>query len=1445
MGLKGFGGVDLASFAEPNTNASSTPTDNEPQQKSIPDPVPIANSPNPVPVREEEEEYADDDFADFDFEAPAAPVPPPPVVIAPPVVVPEPVKLANTIAEVQTTTVMTENQKSRTSSSIQATTSEGRISNSNSLQAGAKSLSSSVVVEPAAPAPPIIQSLPEPPLLKVDEVVAIDYDNYDPFDDFEFDAKKPKKTMIMDPKQMREFQAMDLGRKSEASHSSGQDKSNSDANSSSRTASGMNKMKSALAGMVSQISNRTSEPPRGAEAEDENEADELLLQYSRERSTNTVAAGPVYSRPAINSNFKMDAAVDDFSNLRILDNLVSKTKTNKMQEEALRQEYENKDLKELIAQDLSDISLSDQELEEPSAQTSPTREASKTKGALATNPESAAFRSKEAKLRSKLEELRSKANDKSKMHSIFLSRPQEEFERMAFTYHDEIGKVKESAGKLKVDLDSMNNHTVRAALAEVTVDNVRPNFHEFFAGRYGLPRCLVPDKSSSNFLVGTEKGLVVVFDQKMIENYATLQLGTGADDFPVSMFADWDNDLVWVGMNKGDIWAIKHNPVDNSVKKIAHSKDFSPNAEILDLVVSKNKEHIVAVDGEYRILYSKLDKLKPIDKTRITATQIAFTKRDVLPHLEIKEVAPDVYLCIISAGVQVSIFEFKPEVKNYKGPTYTKMLEMELDQSDNLDSSLLLPLFPVGYDPKKSEISSSSTDPNLVTLADEKGEGDTVRKGRRVSETNESYPLLVKFSDDPNRSLALAVSFKRTLYIFDLLPTAEKTFKAQPITEIQIRARAVNIGFFSAGKIILMDIYNDFYLIDVPLGVKFSEAHGSIIKQASSTAADLAALNPGQAPSSVPAQKPRPTPGRSTSVRKSFLTNSIDKTREFLSSMNGNKTPSNVNGTLFVDPTQEFDQTCVFLIYPYGNVDQIVSNQTRTRNLTCYSSLITKSQTGEFFFVNQKGLIRLSIMNWKQLLDTCLSQQNYLKALKTVNELLDGEFETLRRPPPKRQLPAELAPYIRKIIEEFVEELKMAPPEDIEIFMNYCMMTLIKNGMQEYITEDLEIIMDEHDLIGYFWKSLVLLFRSQLIPSLEFEKIMRIVSYLEKDPLEKQRFILYLFNRKLYRDMLFNNLANRGNINLLFFLSDKVDDPHKSTFALQYVKDSIEIHSHDPEKRAKCYFQMFWYVSEFVEKKLEKREVKYGDHSWCILNWFFNPELVEFLLEKDLKAYLEGWFLLFEKKFPQLMAFNNGLDLLEGYQYPINEIVNLKKTCSEMASLMSSIFSFVKKKPQDLNYFYFWIAIVKFHKVPCIELNDNALKELVLTLIKNINEIVSDPRLGINHEDLNILIFATFTEHKEIFVDNSELRDLIMKNEKSLRLLYHEMNRDISATFSLYRKLSRDNEQFKFRMFQWLKKGIEIKGEKEEMMNLIKNEFGFLVVSELHSLRKTCLVCAI
>lgn len=62
-----------------------------------------------------------------------------------------------------------------------------------------------------------------------------------------------------------------------------------------------------------------------------------------------------------------------------------------------------------------------------------------------------------------------------------------------------------------------------------------------------------------------------------------------------------------------------------------------------------------------------------------------------------------------------------------------------------------------------------------------------------------------------------------------------------------------------------------------------------------------------------------------------------------------------------------------------------------------------------------------------------------------------------------------------------------------------------------------------------------------------------------------------------------------------------------------------------------------------------------------------------------------------------------------------------------------------------------------------------------------------------------------------------------------MKLLFHDMNRDIQSTFSLYRKLSQENVQFRFRLFQWLKKGLQIKSDRDKVMQIIKLEMHWLV----------------
>jgi hypothetical protein len=323
-------------------------------------------------------------------------------------------------------------------------------------------------------------------------------------------------------------------------------------------------------------------------------------------------------------------------------------------------------------------------------------------------------------------------------------------------------------------------------------------------------------------------------------------------------------------------------------------------------------------------------------------------------------------------------------------------------------------------------------------------------------------------------------------------------------------------------------------------------------------------------------------------------------------------------------------------------------------------------------------------------------------------------------------------------------------------------------------------------LIGYYFQNLIIFFRSHLIPNLDMDKIFKIITHLEYDPLEKQRFMLYLFNRKLHRDFLFNNLANRGNMNLLCYLSDKAEEPSKAILVLEYLRSNFQVAStkRNPaatdskksdltkltlysgsDQTTKSLYSIFWYIHEFTKGPLEKSEVKVDDPSWFVINWILNPEYIKLFVTNDFKAYLEGWALLLEKHYTLLLQLNFNVDFIKNYKPIENEIMCPVKCCKEMIFLFNHIFQLVKDDKKNLSYFYYFVSLLKFKKVPCIELNDLYLKKLVFGLISNINDIVSDSRITVDKDDVNILIFATFTEHKEIFVDNQELKALIMENQ--------------------------------------------------------------------------------
>ncbi len=1033
----------------------------------------------------------------------------------------------------------------------------------------------------------------------------------------------------------------------------------------------------------------------------------------RERTTLTISMN-AFGNPMIKGPMAFDSEQMRLHDEKMIENLAGHLKES--QEEALRNMPK---IKDIVAEIGVDISVSEDE-----ADLSSPLKSKKYKRNLTAKKDT-------------------ETEDSSKLNSAFTSKFMREYETIQSDYEKEIHLIKESTGKLNIDLDMIKQYSEVDAISEIRLKELRMNLYEYSKNKYGEIRCLVCDQKGEFCMVSTKQA-IFLWDKKLIENYSFVTVSE--DEYPTCLYFDRETDVLIAGMLNGDLTFYKLNRQDRALKKLHVAKLFS-TTEILEVSACKSLSHIIAVDAEYRVLYANIDRNKPFEKSRIFSSQVGYTKRDIIPHIFIHYVRADHYLCCIAAGVEVSFFEFRDPSKNKQIKTCTKTssFEVDLDKLENHQSTASTDagskdsfggVVPSPQQSSNWEIRGDETDEEVKDLGMMK---------KKSFDKLESYPLMFEYNDI-RESLILTMAVYKFIFIYEVkLGSADKPTEQTLLETIKIKRRPIKFTLFAAGYAILMDSMLNCYLIDL----------GTILKQ------KIGGMR----------------------IRKSFMDMQTKKFRAFISNL---VVVQDSSGGLDLDDAEDYNKDFVFLVYSVNDSQAILRTITSVRKLLSYSCHVDVLDSGEIIFLTKKSLYHLEIMDWKTYLNECLEHKKYYLMLKVINEMLDGENTQLRKLPPFQDLQRELVYFIENTLHDFVIQLVLQPPEEIELFTNYCMMTLYKNNMIDFLLNDLESLMEEMNLAGYYIQNLIIFFRSHLIPNLDIDKIFKIITHLEYDPLEKQRFILYLFNRKMHREMLFNNLVNRGNMNLLCYLSEKVEDPSKAIFVLEYLRCSFQIgcSKSDPSltglnlvgrtekvlrqgnlQTTKSLYNIFWYVHEFTKGPLEKSEVKADDHSWYVMNWILNPDYIKLFVTYDFKAYLEGWALLLEKNFTMLLQLNFNVDFTKNYPAIENEIMCPMKSCKEMIFLFNHIFQLVKDDKKNLSYFYYFVSLLKFKKVPCIELNDLYLKKLVFGLISNINDIVSDSRITVDKDDVNILIFATFTEHKEIFVDNQELKALIMENQ--------------------------------------------------------------------------------
>ena len=1072
-----------------------------------------------------------------------------------------------------------------------------------------------------------------------------------------------------------------------------------------------------------------SEPTRHSENSPQPEAFDVfaLPIEGRSRTVNTISANILTNRIPVEHVENKD--LQKFNDSYAVDRMA----TNVLKTTLKGPRHSMADSRAIVAEIYSDITESEED-----DQTSP------EKSTISTSAKSPIKRQKtkiKAKFGSSTNNLRNKIKEDSKLGSLFLSRPIKEFTEFDKDYKQEINKIKEAKGNLVLDVDLIKEFSEQGCNSEIQIRALRQNFYHFIESNYGKLTCIAAEHNLEYVITGTERGLVVLWDKTLQEKFQVIQLTTVRDDHPSAMFYDAGIDAVCVGMSKGDMHYYKLEKSERLLRKRNVCKNFCPS-EILIVRAFKQLSHVMAVDSEYRIFYSRIDRTKQFQKLKLEANQVGITKRISIPHMSAMPLTATSALVAVSAATEIQIFEVRDHINLRTGETYVTKLSVfnleipkwMMDKEANMtnESQAEMNLFHCGSsntlegENKKSSSRRASLDEQF-----DRGHNSDSHSSEDIDQDhNHSYVVFTGLKDEVNKPFVLCVAYQTTIFIYELLFLEGSLIELKKLTEIRIQARALQFTSFVGGLMLLFDIYGDFYVVD--------EINSILSSQ------------------------------NTNGHRKSRINSRNRKLRDYIARANA-CFKDGIPGDSSPEGDQvQYDVENVFLVYDHSK-DHLAYYKTKDKSLTNYTNMIQALGNLGIVFVDQKGLYIFEIMDWKAYLEDCFKHHNYYMILRVINEILDGENDRLRRAPPRGKREEQLAPMLQKVMHDVMPFIRIEPESDIERLTNYCMMTIYKCGLTEFMLKGYEQIMAENNLYNYYSHALVLMYQSQLLPHSNIDKIFTLINYLEKhDPEENKRFVLYLFSKKLYQDQLMNTMTRGRYRNLLFYTSDKVDLPSKAMFSLEYLKQNVISQATNKDEKRQDIYRIFWFVCEHVVAKLEKNEVHYQDPTWYIINWMFKAENFLPILKIDHQAYLQGLGMLLNLGISNSLKQNSHLRLIEGNAPIHNKIMDEIHSVPEMVYMFSHIYEELSQNPRKLDLFYLYLAVLKFVKTPGVELNEEYLKKLVFGLINNVNDIVADLKLAgvdLTHENVNILIFATFTEHKEIFVDNQELKELIYKNE--------------------------------------------------------------------------------
>jgi len=421
------------------------------------------------------------------------------------------------------------------------------------------------------------------------------------------------------------------------------------------------------------------------------------------------------------------------------------------------------------------------------------------------------------------------------------------------------------------------------------------------------------------------------------------------------------------------------------------------------------------------------------------------------------------------------------------------------------------------------------------------------------------------------------------------------------------------------------------------------------------------------------------------------------------------------------------------------------------------------SNNSQILFVTSSSFCKFEMMNWAEYLNLSLEAKEFNFCLKKINQILEGKVDTLRNiPTDKFELLEQMQPHLEVLFSKMIPRVNRQSQDEVRFFVEHGINILVKSGMQEYLFNEYRDIMEAFNFRDEYCKEVKSIYEAQRINvNLPKDIIIEIFTAIKNEELERQTFVLALFERGGGFENLINQTIAGKDYPLLFHIVPKFD-PELVLIPLQVIKN--EFKEDERESNINWMIIQFWYVSQIFRLKQGHDIVTLRGHIWHTLCWLFDEISINDCLNIDCNTYLECIFILLKQGLANIISSEiekwDGAEMMRLKPAEDHNILSASSV-RNLPHLFNIIYSKLKNTNR-LNFNLFIVSVL-LENLEGVIISDEYIVQTVKDLIDSITDLPADLEVEHNVYKIMYKLFSLYLLRKgTTFADE----DIVVRLEK-------------------------------------------------------------------------------